>query len=495
MGRASAHTVPRLKARVNQEAVASVEGRVIDSPHQGGGHVPMKTLLLTLIAALPSTALAAEVVWDGHYRTQVRAFDSLSLSLDNDAAEGSSMWADHRLTLAPSLILSGKVRLFTELQILPYANWGNEAEVQTSPVTGLTAPAVTSSSVRSPSAEDGSAGLQNLQVRRVWAQLDTRYGQARFGRMPVEWGAGMVWNAGNDPLDEYGTTADRIQFIAPVGPVHLIGAYELPYEGFINQSEDVQQLTGGVAYLTEDLGIGSYNTYRWQSWDDGSEFSIFTGDIWAKARLGRAQLEWELAFQMGGGDLSESINDVRVTGLGTLLSAKMEGSKLMAGLTGGITTGDSNPYDNEYRSFAMHSDYNVALMMFEEPMPVLAHDNPHAFNNEGREYGAVRLGDGIENAMFLRPSVGYRLRDDLVADAAFILGRATKLEEEQSDARGYGSEIDLSLQYTPFEHFSLTGTGGYFMPGAYITEFSHDEYGTGFTQAVLGGRLVGTVRF
>ena len=295
--------------------------------------------------------------------------------------------------------------------------------------------------------------------------------------------------------DRYGTTADRIQFIAPVGPVHLIGAYEIPYEGFINQSEDVRQLTGGVAWLKEGLGVGSYNTYRWQSRDDGSEFSLFTGDVWAKAKLGRAELEWELAFQLGGGDLSESINDVRVTGLGSILSARMEGTKIIAGLTGGITTGDANPFDNEYRSFAMHPDYNVALMMFEEPMPVLGHENPHPYNNGGREYGAVRIGDGIENAMFLRPHFGYRLRDDLVLDVALITAQATKLQEELKDSRGYGSEVDVSLAYNPFEHFTLTGTGGYYMPGRYITEFSTDEFGTDFDEPAVGGRLVGAIEF
>ncbi len=455
----------------------------------------MYTLLLALGAVLPSPAHAAEVVWDGHYRSQVRFFDSLSLSEQNEASEGTSLWADHRLRLKPGFILSDKVRLYTELDLLPFVRWGDEAVVNTNVTTGLTDPAVTSSAVQSPSSEDGSAGNQNLQVRRVWGQLDTKLAQFRLGRMPVEWGAGMIWNAGNDPLDEYGTTADRFQFVAPVGPVTLIGAYEVPYEGFINQDQDVQQLTAGVAYLGENVGIGSYNTYRWQKHEGDSRFSVFTGDVWAKAKLGQAELEWELGFQMGGGDLSESINDVRMTGLGSVINARLDGTKLRGGVGLGITTGDSNPYDNEYRSFSFHPDYNVALMMFEEPMPVLAHANPHTYNNGGREYGAVRLGDGISNAMFLRPSIGYKLRSDLVLDASFIAAQATKLQEELKDVRGYGSEIDLSLTYTPFEHFSLMSTTGYYIPGSYITEYSHDEFGGGFDQPVLGSRLLGTIEF
>jgi len=450
-------------------------------------------LILTLSAMNP--AQAAEVVWDGHYRTQVRYFDSLSVSADNELTEESSMWTDHRLRLQPTFILSDKVRLHTELDLLPFVTWGDESVVTTDLASGTSAPIVTSTTVQSPSAEDGSAGLSNLQVRRVWGQIDTGLGQARIGRMPVEWGAGMIWNAGNDPLDEYGNTADRVQFTAPVGPVYLIGAYEVPYEGFVNDTDDVKQGTVGVAYLGETASIGSYNTYRWQSREDNSKFRLFTGDIWAKATLGQAELEWELGFQLGGGDLSESINDVRITGLGSVLNARIHGAKLRAGIGLGISSGDANPFDNEYRAFRFHPDYDIALLMFEEPMPVLAHDNPHAFNNGGREYGAVRMNEGIENAMYLRPSIGYRLREDLTVDASLIAAQATKLPEELKEVRGYGAEVDVTIEYTPFEHFSITSTSGLFMPGRYLSDYSHDEFGSDFDQTVFGSRLLGTIEF
>ena len=53
----------------------------------------------------------------------------------------------------------------------------------------------------------------------------------------------------------------------------------------------------------------------------------------------------------------------------------------------------------------------------------------------------------------------------------------------------------MSLAYNPFEHFTLTGTGGYYMPGRYITEFSTDEFGTDFDEPAVGGRLVGAIEF
>ena len=223
----------------------------------------MRATLSMLALCATGTAQAAEVVWDGHYRTQIRYFDTLSLSdlETNPNTEEVSWWSDHRLRLQPGFIISDNVSIYTELDFLPGAVWGDQPTVTTDLASGLADPTVTSYAVESPRAEDGSAGLQNLQVRRAWGQLDFKLAQVRFGRMPIEWGTGMVWNAGNDPLDEYGDTADRVQAMVPVGPVYLIGAFETPFENYVNEPDDLKQLTAGVAYLGEKVGIGVGQKY------------------------------------------------------------------------------------------------------------------------------------------------------------------------------------------------------------------------------------------
>jgi hypothetical protein len=453
--------------------------------------------LATLALGAMGTAQAAEIVWDGHYRTQIRYFNSLSLAdiETNPNTEEVSWWADHRLRLQPGFLISKNVSIYTQLDFLPGVTWGSQPVVQTDLATSLADPTVTTYAVEPPRAEDGSAGVQSLQVRRAWGQLDFEYGQVRFGRMPVEWGTGLVWNAGDDPLDEYGDTSDRVQAVIPVGPIHLIGAFETPAENYVNQPDDIKQLTAGVAFLGEKVGIGTYNTYRWQKFDDDSQYKMFTGDLWAQATLGIAQIEYEFAFMLGGGDLSESINDVRVTGLGSVLNATIETGGIAAGLGLGIASGDQDPYDDQFRSFAFDPDYNVALMMFEEPMPTLAHENPHPYNNGGREYGAMRIGDGVRNAMYMRPTVGYQVLDPLKLSVAFIAAQATKVEEIQREARGYGSEIDFEIEYTPFEHFKLESTTGIFFPGKYIKEYTNDTFGGGFESSAVGSRLVGSIEF
>ena len=54
-----------------------------------------------VLAAMSPSAFAAEVQFDGFYRARGRAFDNLTLDRDNPQAEGFTLYAEHRLWLAP----------------------------------------------------------------------------------------------------------------------------------------------------------------------------------------------------------------------------------------------------------------------------------------------------------------------------------------------------------------------------------------------------------
>ena len=73
-------------------------------------------------------------------------------------------------------------------------------------------------------AKTGSQLLSNrvvgdaLQVKRVWAEVETPVGQLAFGRMGLHWGEGLLYNDGNCFDCDYGTTLDRIQL--KTGPIY-----------------------------------------------------------------------------------------------------------------------------------------------------------------------------------------------------------------------------------------------------------------------------------
>lgn len=448
--------------------------------------------LLTLLAATPAGAV--EVAWNGHYRARGLLYDSLSLSRTNELAEGTSTSMDHRFRLQPSFFVSPEVGVFAQLDFLPLGVYGDTPATYYDPVTGENLPLAYADGVAPYADEDdGSSYIRNLSLTRAYADIYTAIGRFRFGRVPMNWGAGILFNDGLDPTKEFGDTSDRLQLTSRVGPLYLMGGWENMYEGYLNEPDDMQAVDLALAYRSETVGIGLFNRYRFQP---SQSFRAYTGDFWALAELGPASIQTEVAAVFGGGDLDTGANDVSIAAVGAMLEAGITLERLMGGLELGVATGDEDPDDASIRTFTFDRDHNVALIMFEEPMPLLSAQVANE-TNQGREYAMVTqgTGEGISNALYLRPWIGWRFMDELAADVSVFAAQAAKLPEERSSERGYGVEIDTSLRYDPVDHFWLQGTFGVFLPGSYYASISDETYGSGFGDPTFGARLWATVEF
>jgi hypothetical protein len=448
-----------------------------------------------VLFALLTVANAAEVEWSGHYRTRGLAYRNLSLSATNPNAIGSTAYADHRLRLQPAFHLSSRVSVHTQLDFLPYTPWGVTTDAWVDPVTGQSIDLAYADGVAPTGDEtNGSSYLGNLQVTRAYADVYTPVGRLRFGRMPMHWGAGILYNAGNDVLNEYGDSADRVQFTTRAGPVYVMAGYDVLYSGYTEAFEgghdDMQAVDVAVAYRSEALSVGLYNRYRFQPKYD---FRAYNGSLWGSAELGPVHAELEAVGVFGEGDLSDEVDNQRIRAAGGLLTADAQFDKILAGLQAGVATGDGDDSDNTLNTFTFDRDHNIALMMFEEPLPVLA---PAVLNdaNGGRDTTTVVTGDGFSNGFFLAPRIGYALRPDLSADVTYVAARALQ-SPSWTDEKGYGQEVDLGITYRPFEHFSAVGTFGVFFPGPYYSEFEDDTLGGDFDSATVGGRLMLNAEF
>ncbi len=447
-------------------------------------------MLLPLLLAV-TTARATDLEWEGHLRTRGLLYDSLSLSDENPQAEGRSAWVDTRLRLRPRWVLSDRVALHAQVDLLDLVPWGVQPEAWTDPATGEDTSLAWEDTVVSPTADDGGALPLGLSVGRAWAEVYTGIGRLRFGRIPLRWGTGIWLNDGNAPDGEYGDTADRLQFTSRVGVVYVTAAWDVQSEGYLNVPDDMQTANLAVAYETETTGVGFYNRYRFQP---SQKFGAYTGDLWFHALLGPARIDAEVVGTFGNGNLEGGANDVQIAAVGAVLAAEVDLDRFLGGVEGGLATGDADPDDQVIRTFAFDRDHNVSLFLFEEPMPTLQAAVANA-TNQGREYGAVRTGEGIRNALYVRPHLGYRILPTLTGDVALLAARAAKLPESESDRSGYGLEVDLSLRYEPWDHVGFQGVLGAFVPGKYFSGFEDPELGGDFSRTALGGMLMGAVEF
>ncbi|MBH1989481.1 MAG: TIGR04551 family protein [Myxococcaceae bacterium] len=91
-----------------------------------------------------------------------------------------------------------------------------------------------------------------LNIKRVWAEIDNPVGQFRFGRMPMHFGMGLLYNSGNSMTNDYGDNVDGLLFTTQVW-----GHYLTP--GFLVSTVSPIQRGGGTGSLG-DAGVPYQNT-------------------------------------------------------------------------------------------------------------------------------------------------------------------------------------------------------------------------------------------
>lgn len=445
----------------------------------------MSALLLLLVPH----ASATELVWDGFYRGRALVYDSLSLSNTNPNAEAGSASFDDRFSLRPTWILSDHAALHAQLDVFPYSLWGAATATSVDPLTGEETARAFSDGVATTGA--------GLQAVRAWGEAHADFGgkgQGRFaaGRMPMEWGAGILWNPGDDPEAEGGDTASRFQFSGNIGQVWVLAAYDVQYEGFLGAKDDMQSANLALGYQNETSAAGLLNIYRYQP---DNSWQQYTGDLWAHTQLGKIDAELEAVVEVGGGDLETGANGVSQLALGGIVDVSYRADPLTIALEGGFATGDADPEDEAIHTFSFDPDHNVALLMFEEPLPTLT---PTVSNetNGGRTTEAAITGDGVSNALYLRPSLLWQARPDVRLSVDWTTAMlAKKPDSRANDGGGYGNEFDLSVRYDPFPHVWVKGTAGLFLPGAWYRDYEDPDLGGGFDQPAFGGRVLAVVEF
>jgi hypothetical protein len=136
----------------------------------------------------------------------------------NVTPQKSTDFLIHRLRLIPKLSLDDLVSLYVQVDALNNVIWGdNDLATSSSPVfaTGTSNTNLLGERIAS------------VEVPRAWVELKLPVGQLRVGRMPSQWGLGLLANDGNGFRNEFddayfGSTADRILFATK--PLQIIQA-------------------------------------------------------------------------------------------------------------------------------------------------------------------------------------------------------------------------------------------------------------------------------
>ena len=385
----------------------------------------------------------------------------------------------------------------------------------------------------------------SITVSRAWAEVTNQtLGQIRFGRMPGQWGLGILANAGNGIDSDYQTHSDRIMYAARVKPLHLFLAafYDFAstggtsaqyrYESGQGQPIDVSQLDDVNQYglalgrrvdpaearqrLARGqlvVNAGLYGLYRTQlltseyeqrgsatadqrvagtgmSPTYGSQFSrrdawAVISDVWLQVLHRSFRFELEAAFIYGNTSLSVAANDsgARRIDIATFGGAAEFEYRLL-----------NNRLTLEFKTGYASGDADLEGLTYGDrlitPQRAAATSNSlFRFHPDYRVDMILwrQIFRQVSGAYYFRPGVTYAFvnspgGDRLYGRAAVIWSRASEFVQTRGNAADLGIEINAELTYQ--SNFRDTTLGD--RPGAGF--FASLQYGVLFPMAGLGPR-------
>jgi uncharacterized protein (TIGR04551 family) len=413
--------------------------------------------------------------------------------LQDPAGRDTLNTANMRLRLEPTLNVSEHVRVRAQVDVLDnYVLGSSTSALFDDPASPYPVPFYGSSRVLEQ--VDPTADRPAITPKRAWAEVQTPFGLLSFGRMPSEWGLGILTSAGGGIDDDLGDSIDRIQFAlppvtTPLGRLAFVPIMDFDSEGVLHEdprfgagvgqpfdadsADDARTYGVKIARLdTEDeirrkvernapsVNYGLYYNYRAQRWTypawDTTGYGGTYGDtetavqrkayahmadLWFRWLGSKLRVEAELVGVYGqignpsatvGADLGEVL--VRQWGGTVVADYKVLPNKVTLGAELGAASGDDAP------GFG-----NVPGRVPAEGYPRVGVGGQTVYGSaEGRQWG--RFGDrSIRNFRF---DPAYRV--DLVL-WRHVLGQVTDAMYLKPKLRWDmlpGLALDLSVIYS-----------------------------------------------
>ncbi|MCS6898326.1 MAG: hypothetical protein RMJ98_05495 [Myxococcales bacterium] len=484
----------------------------------GGTKVPMGILAPRGADGEPRQVRAE--TWDTWGEARVRGIRATTGHVQG--AKGESL--DPGGWVATRLVAGGRY------QVTPQLRFELELEALNGQIAGDTTVLGTALTSRPfPVARDGAQDAKRVLPRKALVAWTSDVGLLVLGAQTFSWGTGMLVNDGaGDPTfgDAWqGNVVARLLFAtrpldeAGSSPLLRSMAVFLGADWVLRDDNasvyDGDRAFAGVfgvrAQHGEDtfglLLAGRAQTDREdQLRPDGkrAKTSVLVLDshvktAWPIGATGRLQMEAEGALISGrstrlwsDATWQDSAEVRQLGGVGRVRWDE-DDLRLTAQLEGGYASGDNNPRDEVARTFTMHTDHNVGLVLFEHLLPLLtargvdrlADPALMAQAPPGTRF-AINPGS-VQNAVYAHPSVRYRpVRPlDLRLGYLFAAPAADVLDAYQTGIRGgfpasyggqvqnrgaYGHEVDARATWEfvlpSAVRLRVGSEGGVLLPGA-----------------------------
>ncbi|MCM2323369.1 MAG: hypothetical protein NDJ90_08920 [Oligoflexia bacterium] len=405
-----------------------------------------KSLSFAVVAALftVSAAEAIELHWSGQFWSEYHLVNNYVMdsadsagNLDTGRVTGTETTGYYIpaggrrnasfqtlfLRLRPKLVVNDNVFIKSEW-------WLGD------PVFGITGSAVPYSPDQRLYYSNQSRGSV-VSAQRYWAELLSDFGTIQVGRMPLDWGLGLVWNGGDKLWSRYVSTGDGVRLVSKFGAFTFAPAYIL-YSGgnsiggacaiggpgctpFPGGKASVADYSLSLKYESlEDDFDGGFNfvkrlaglhqdVYNLGIQGTGVATNFNTWDIYARKRLGNFTVGGEVPITSGsvaGADYST----IALAGELEWNIAESWQAQLRAGHAPGQPNSPSATPDR-LKAFFFNPNYRLGNIMFNYQLANFGgYTGTNTLNNPGASPAALRspFDNPVVNATYVTLGGGYK---------------------------------------------------------------------------------------
>jgi len=448
-----------------------------------GGSKQMKKIgflegfaLFAVAAGIPAVAHALDLDWSGDFRAENHWISNYRMDSSNPqpgtpagyaipGGDGKAQFHTLFFCLRPRAIVNDNVYLRSELW------FGSSA-------TGFFGDATPAADQASYNSTFSSGAA--ISAQRFWAEVLTDIGNVHVGRAPLNWGLGLVWNAGDGLYDRFQSTGDMIRLVSKFGAFSfspaavkytagnsISGGGTSEYAIALKYENPDDEFEGGVNFIRRvGTGLGTYAV------GGSGDANSNTWDIFTRKKLGKAEISAEAPITTG------KISGTDASTYALALEGRYSASDVLSlSAKAGHVPGQSGD-QSKIRGNFLHPNYKLGLVLFNYQFV--------NFNgaNIGPGAGASVFNAPITNANYLQLGGDYT-SGKWVFRGSWIYARAaetapaggsyfnqwTRTFETNSGAaqsNSLGWELDAGTTLKWDDHFEFKADAGMFVPGDFF---------------------------
>ncbi len=330
----------------------------------------------------------------------------------------------------------------------------------------------------------GDNATNGLVLNRVWLEWTSDFGVFRLGRMPVAWGYGLLWDAGNRVWDDYQTTQDRLEYRLHLGNVVGALAYSKMHKvTLLGDANDQEFYTIFLQYNNPELDVEGGILFEKQARSSGQQadlngtagpysptltnvphpLSNNVVDVYLKKKISYFTFGGEVGWLTG--DATDFNGDGKLDSLnavGAVLSSTFEYHSLKAFIELLYASGDSNTKGGHLNGFVLlHRNRRPGIIIGRQLLGT-------ALTGETAGQGSMVVygqpASTFSGTIYGRPGVRFDWSRNIASGIELIIAR--KASVGAGEAANLGVELDVGTDYAVYKNFDLGITIGYLFSGA-----------------------------